>query len=65
MIDGERRYTVALRTSDRYRENPEEMRTIPLRAPSGEQLTLDQVARSKSPAARKPSIARKGNVALL
>jgi cobalt-zinc-cadmium resistance protein CzcA len=44
VIDGQKRYTVALRTADRYRENPEEMRTIPLRAPNGEQLTLDQVA---------------------
>ncbi len=44
VIDGQKRYTVALRTADRYRQNPEEMRTIPLRAPAGEQLTLDQVA---------------------
>ena len=44
VIDGQKRYAVALRTDDRYRANPEEMRTIPLRAPTGEQVTLDQVA---------------------
>ena len=44
VIDGQKRYTVALRTAERYRQDPTEMRTIPLRAPAGEQLTLDQVA---------------------
>lgn len=45
VVDGRKRYTVALRTSDRYRANPDEMRTIVLRAPNGEQVTLSQVAR--------------------
>jgi cobalt-zinc-cadmium resistance protein CzcA len=45
VIDGERRYTVALRLPERYRTDPGAMRKIPLRAPGGEQVTLDQVAR--------------------
>jgi heavy metal efflux system protein len=44
VVDGQKRYTVALRTPDRYRANPDEMRTIVLRAASGEQVTLGQVA---------------------
>ncbi len=43
-IDGERRYTVAIRVPDRYRTNPDAMRNILLRAPGGEQVALDQVA---------------------
>src|SRR6202166_1966680 len=44
VIDGERRYTVAIRLPDRYRTNPDAMRNILLRAPGGEQVALDQVA---------------------
>jgi heavy metal efflux system protein len=44
VIDGQRRYTVAIRLPDRYRTNPDAMRNILLRAPGGEQVTLDQVA---------------------
>ena len=44
VIDGQKRYTVALRLPDRYRTDPDAMRDIPLRAPGGEQVTLDQVA---------------------
>jgi cobalt-zinc-cadmium resistance protein CzcA len=44
VIDGQKRYTVALRLSDRYRTDPDAMRGILLRAPGGEQVTLDQVA---------------------
>jgi len=45
VLDGQKRYTVALRTPDRYRINPEEMKAILLRAPGGEQVTLGEVAR--------------------
>ncbi len=45
VLDGQRRYTVALRTPDVYRSNPEEMKNILLRASGGEQVALSQVAR--------------------
>ncbi len=45
VIDGQKRYTVALRLPERYRNDPDAMRKIMLRAPAGEQVTLDQVAR--------------------
>ena len=45
VIDGQRRYTVALRVPERYRTDPDAMRKIALRAPAGEQVTLGQVAR--------------------
>ena len=45
VIDGQKRYTVALRVPDRYRTDPDALRKIGLRAPGGEQVTLDQVAR--------------------
>src|SRR6202011_339413 len=45
VIDGQKRYTVALRMPDRYRTDPDAMRGILLRAPGGEQVTLDQVAK--------------------
>lgn len=45
VLDGQRRYTVALRLPERYRTDPDAMRKIPLRAPGGEQVTLEQVAR--------------------
>jgi len=44
VIDGRKRYTVAIRLPDRYRTDPDAMRGILLRAPGGEQVTLDQVA---------------------
>ena len=44
VIDGQRRYTVALRLPDRYRSDPDALRDILLRAPGGEQVALDQVA---------------------
>ena len=44
MIDGQKRYTVALRLPERYRTDPDAMRRILLRAPGGEQVTLAQVA---------------------
>ncbi|MBZ5643648.1 MAG: CusA/CzcA family heavy metal efflux RND transporter [Acidobacteriia bacterium] len=44
VIDGQKRYTVAIRLPDRYRTDPDAMRSILLRAPAGEQVTLDQVA---------------------
>ena len=44
VVDGEKRYTVALRLPDRYRTDADAMRDILLRAPGGEQVALDQVA---------------------
>jgi cobalt-zinc-cadmium resistance protein CzcA len=44
VIDGQKRYTVALRLSDRYRTDPDAMRGILLRAPGGEQVALDELA---------------------
>jgi cobalt-zinc-cadmium resistance protein CzcA len=45
VIDGERRYTVAIKLPARYRTDPDATRTILLRAPGGAQVPLDQVAR--------------------
>jgi cobalt-zinc-cadmium resistance protein CzcA len=45
VIDGEKRYTVALRLPEQYRTDPDAMRRILLRAPGGEQVTLGQLAR--------------------
>ncbi len=44
IIDGQKRYTVALRLPERYRTDPDAMRRITLRAPAGEQVALEQVA---------------------
>ena len=44
ILDGPRRYTVALKLPDKYRTDPDAMRHIVLRAPAGEQVTLGQVA---------------------
>jgi len=44
VIDGQKRYTVALLLPERYRD-PDAMRRIPLRAPAGELVTLGDVAR--------------------
>jgi cobalt-zinc-cadmium resistance protein CzcA len=45
VIDGQKRYTVALRLPERYRTYPDAMRKIAPRAPGGEQVALEQVAR--------------------
>lgn len=45
VIDGPKRYTVAVRLPERYRADPDAMRKIQLRAPAGEQVALEQVAR--------------------
>jgi heavy metal efflux system protein len=45
VLDGQKRYTVALRLPERYRTDPDAMRGIMLRAPTGEQVSLEQVAR--------------------
>jgi cobalt-zinc-cadmium resistance protein CzcA len=45
VIDGQKRYTVALRVPERYRTDADALRKIALRAPGGEQVSLDQVAR--------------------
>jgi cobalt-zinc-cadmium resistance protein CzcA len=44
VIDGQKRYTVALRLPDRYRDDPGALRGVLLRASGGEQVTLGQVA---------------------
>jgi cobalt-zinc-cadmium resistance protein CzcA len=44
VLEGPRRYGVALRLPERYRSDPDAMRRIMLRAPAGEQVTLEQVA---------------------
>jgi cobalt-zinc-cadmium resistance protein CzcA len=44
IIEGQKRYTVALRLPERYRTDPDAMRRIQLRASGGEQVTLSQVA---------------------
>jgi heavy metal efflux system protein len=45
VIDGTRRYTVALRLPNEYRTDPDAMRRILLRAPAGELVRLNQLAR--------------------
>ncbi len=45
VIDGQKRYTVALHLPARFRSDPDAMRAIQLKAPGGEQVALDQVAR--------------------
>jgi heavy metal efflux system protein len=45
VIDGQKRYGVALRLPQRYRTDPDAMRRIMLRAPGGEQVALSEVAR--------------------
>jgi heavy metal efflux system protein len=47
IIDGQKRYTVALRTPDRYRSDPREMRNLLLRSSTGEQVRLGDVAQVK------------------
>ena len=44
VIEGERRYSVALRLPDRYRTDPDAFRNILLHAPKGEQVALGLVA---------------------
>jgi multidrug efflux pump subunit AcrB len=46
VVDGQKRYAVALRIPDRYRTDPDAMRGILLSAPGGEQVSLDQVLQS-------------------
>ena len=44
VVDGQKRYTVALRLPDEYRTDADAMRAIALRGAGGEQVRLDQVA---------------------
>jgi cobalt-zinc-cadmium resistance protein CzcA len=44
VVDGQKRYTVALRLPEQYRTDADAMKSILLRAPAGEQVSLDQVA---------------------
>jgi len=43
IIDGQKRYTVALRLPERYRSNPEAMGSVTLHAPNCEQAALGEV----------------------
>lgn len=45
LIEGQKRYDIALRLPDAYRVNPQAMRQITLRSPGGEQVKLGDVAR--------------------
>src|SRR5262249_4528216 len=45
VIDGQRRYGVALRPPHRYRTNADAMRGVALRAAGGELVRLDELAR--------------------
>ena len=45
VIDGPKRYAVALRLPDRYRTDPDALRGLLLRAPAGELVRLDELAR--------------------
>jgi cobalt-zinc-cadmium resistance protein CzcA len=44
LIDGQKRYDIAMRLPDSYRANPQAIRQIVLRSPSGEQVELGTVA---------------------
>lgn len=44
MINGQRRYSIVLRLPDAYRNDPDAIRSIALRAPGGEEVALGQVA---------------------
>jgi cobalt-zinc-cadmium resistance protein CzcA len=44
-IDGQKRHTIALRLPDRYRTDASSLRSIVLKAPAGEYVTLGQLAR--------------------
>jgi cobalt-zinc-cadmium resistance protein CzcA len=45
VIDGQKRYSIALRLPDRYRTDPASVRGIALRAPEGAFLTLGELAK--------------------
>jgi cobalt-zinc-cadmium resistance protein CzcA len=44
LIEGQKRYDIAMRLPDSYRANPRTMQDITLRAPGGAQVKLEQVA---------------------
>jgi cobalt-zinc-cadmium resistance protein CzcA len=45
LIEGQKRYDIAMRLPESYRANPQTMQEITLRAPGGAQIKLDQAAR--------------------
>jgi cobalt-zinc-cadmium resistance protein CzcA len=45
IIEGQKRYTVALHLPERYSSNPEAISHVMLRAPNGEQVMLGQIAK--------------------
>ena len=45
VIDGQKRYTVAIRLPESYRTDPDSMRGILLRSSDGAQVALDQIAK--------------------
>ncbi|XWK69642.1 efflux RND transporter permease subunit [Tunturiibacter gelidiferens] len=44
LIEGQKRYDIAMRLPESYRANPQSMQEITLRSPGGAQVKLDQVA---------------------
>jgi cobalt-zinc-cadmium resistance protein CzcA len=44
LIEGQKRYDIAIRLPESYRSNPQSMQEITLRSPGGAQVKLDQVA---------------------
>jgi cobalt-zinc-cadmium resistance protein CzcA len=44
LIEGQKRYDIAMRLPESYRANPQNMQDIPLRSPSGAQVKLGQVS---------------------
>ncbi|HET8548955.1 MAG TPA: CusA/CzcA family heavy metal efflux RND transporter [Bryobacteraceae bacterium] len=45
LIDGQRRFPIAIRLPDAYRSDPARLAEVPLQAPGGERVRLDQLAR--------------------
>ena len=52
VIDGQKRYTVALRLPERYRTDPDAMRAIMLRAPAANRSRWSRSRRWRCGAAR-------------
>jgi heavy metal efflux system protein len=53
LLDGARRFPVVVRLPDQYRASPSALATVPVLAPGGERLTLEQVAGLRQVAAQE------------
>jgi cobalt-zinc-cadmium resistance protein CzcA len=53
LLDGARRFPVVVRLPDLYRASPSALATVPVLAPGGERLTLEQVAAFRQVAAQE------------